>query len=80
MRRRAVGDGILHQLSLSLGLCCLCETMGAKRVLRALGTLLCTLCALGGRRYTRLGKRDRRHVRCETRNADIVIAFCIGGM
>ena len=35
-----VGDGILHQLSLSLGLCHLCETMRTKRVLRALGTLL----------------------------------------
>jgi hypothetical protein len=54
MRQWAVSDGILHQLSLSLGLCHLCETMGTKRVLRALGTLLCALCALGGRRYTRL--------------------------
>jgi hypothetical protein len=54
MRQWAVGDGILHQLSLSLGLCHLCETMRTKRVLRALGTLLCALCALGGRRYARL--------------------------
>jgi hypothetical protein len=80
MRQWVVGDGILHQLSLSLRLCHLCETMSTERVLRALGTLLSALCALGGRRCARLGKRDRRHVRCETRNANIVVAFCVGGM
>ena len=80
MRQYVVGDGILHQLGLSLGLCHLCEAMRTERVLRPLGTLLCALCALGGRRYARLGKCDRRHVRCETRNANIVIAFCVGGM
>jgi len=45
----------LHQLSLPLGLCHLCQTMRAKRVLRALGTLLCALRTLGGRRTARLG-------------------------
>jgi hypothetical protein len=54
--------------------------MRTMRVLRALGTLLCALCALGGRHCARLGKRDRHYVRCETRNANIVIAFCVGGM
>ena len=34
-------DGILHQLSLLLALCHLCETMRTKGVLHALGTLLC---------------------------------------
>jgi hypothetical protein len=51
--------------------------MRTKQVLRSLGTLLCALCAPGGRRWARLGKRDRRHVRCETRNANVVIAFCV---
>ena len=47
MQQRAIGDGILHQLSFSLGLC------RTKRVLRSLGTLLCALCALDGRRCAR---------------------------
>ena len=62
MQQWVVVDGILHQLGLSLGLCNLCETMCTKRVLCALGTLLCAWGTLGGRRYARLGKRDRRHV------------------
>ena len=53
--------------------------MRTKRVLRALGTLFCALCALR-RCYARLGKRDRRHVRRETRDANIVVAFCVGGI
>ena len=75
MQQWAVGDEILHQLCFSLCLRHLCEAVSTNRVLRALGTLLCALCALGGRRYARLGKRNRRHVRCETRDANIVIAF-----
>ena len=39
MRQWAVGDGLLHGLSLPLGLRHLCETMRTERVLRALGTL-----------------------------------------
>ena len=80
MRQWAVGNEILHQLSLPLGLCYLCETMRTKRVLRALTTLLRALCDLGGRRCACLGERDRRDVRCETRNPNIMIAFCVGGM
>ena len=71
---------MLHQLSLSLSLCHLRETMPTKRILGALGTLLCSLGALGGRCYARLGKRDRRHVGRETGNTNIVIAFCVGGV
>jgi hypothetical protein len=36
--------------------------MCPERVLRALGTLLCALRALGGRRCTRLGECDGRQV------------------
>jgi hypothetical protein len=49
--------------------------MRTKRVLRPLRTLLRALCTLGSGRRARLGKRDGRHVRCETRNPNVVVAF-----
>lgn len=70
------GRWVLHQFSFPLGLCHLCKTMRTKRVLRALSTLLCALCALGGGHRAGLGQRDGRHIRCETRNANIMVAFC----
>ncbi len=69
-------SGFLHELCLSLCLRHLCQAMGTKRILRALRALFRTLCALGHGRYTRLRKRDRRQVRCETRDPNIMIAFC----
>ena len=46
----------------------------------SLSGILFALCVLGGRLYARFGEQIRRHVRCETRDVDIVIAFCIGGV
>ena len=69
-------NGFLHELGFPLGLGNLCKTMRTKRVLRALCTLLRALCGLGGRHCARLGERYGRHVRCKTRNTNIMVAFC----
>ena len=66
---------VLHELGFPLGLCQLCKAMRTNRVLGALRALLRALCGLGGWRRTRLGQCNGRHVRCETRNPNIVIAF-----
>ena len=58
--------------------CAICARRCAKRVLRVLGTLLCALWALGGKRCAHLVRCNRRHLRCEIRNANIVVAFCAG--
>jgi hypothetical protein len=50
--------------------------VSTKRILRALRTFLRTLCVLDLGRHARLRKRDRSQIRSETRDANVMIAFC----